>query len=140
MNFGLKLVAVVDKGHVIFYEAEGLKIRHKINSINIVASESRKKDGHQGSFRKESDPHGAFAAHTAPKELEDQDAARTITGYLEDMMNGGKYKELLIASSPKMLGYVRQYASSHLKDKISKEIDKDLVHEDVGMVQRKLFG
>ena len=132
-NFGLKLVAIVDKNHVIFYEAEGLKIKSKINSIDL------QEDKHQGFLKKESDTGGYFHPHTDPKELDDQNAAKKITELLENMMQNGKYKELLIACSPRMLGYVRQYASSHLKDKIVKEIDKDLVHETQSSVEKRIF-
>lgn len=138
-NFGLKLIAVVDKFHLVFYEAEGLKINGKINSIDLSHGKNHKQQRHEGFFQKTSDPSGFFSPHTDPKELDDQNAARVIIEHLEDMMQSGKYKELLIASSPRMLGYVRQYASTHLKDKISKELDKDLVNENMASVEKRLF-
>lgn len=139
INLGKKLVAIVDKGHVKFFEAEGIKITSKKADIKLDTEKHKTPDKQQGSYHKNSEMGGFYDPHTDPKELEGRDSAKNIIHHIETIFKEGKYSEVILASSPKMLGYLRQSMKGPIKDKITKQIDKDLVHSDIEAIEKKIF-
>lgn len=137
-NFGLKLIAVIDRFHLILYEAKGLKIQSGPNSVELQFSKHHKKERHEGSFSKKSDPAGAFEPHTAPETIDEINSARLISHHLESIVP--KYSELIILAGPKMLGHMRQNAGLMSKQKITKEINKDMVLHSKEEIEKMIFG
>lgn len=139
INLGKKLVAVGDKQNVKFFEADGIKITAKRAEIRLDTQKHKTQSKHQGAYHKNSEMGGFYDPHTDPKELEGRDSAKNILQHIEEALEEGKYKEVILASSPKILGYLRQSMKASIKDKITKEIDKDLVHSDIEAIEKKIF-
>lgn len=139
INLGKKLIAVADKEHLKFFEAEGVKITGQKAAINLDIPKHKTQSRHQGSYHKNSEMGGFYDPHTDPKELEGRDSAKNIISHIEELLKGEKYSEVILASSPKMLGYLRKSMKSDIKNKISKEIDKDLIHSDIESIERRIF-
>jgi protein required for attachment to host cells len=70
---------------------------------------------------------------TDPKGVEKQRFARELAGILEAASNEGRFARLTLVAPPKMLGELREVLPDKVKEKIVKEVDKDLtwvsVHE-----------
>lgn len=139
INLGKKLIAVADKEHLKFFEAEGVKITGQKASINLEIQKHKTQSKHQGSYHKNSEMGGFYDPHTDPKELEGRDSAKNIVSHIEEILKEGKYSEVILASSPKMLGYLRQSMKGDVKNKITKEIDKDLIHSDIESIEKRIF-
>lgn len=75
----------------------------------------------------------AMEPSTDPKEVEKQRFAREIAAILESASNEGRFARLMLVAPPKMLGELRDLLPEKVKDKLVKEVDKDLtwvsVHE-----------
>lgn len=75
----------------------------------------------------------AMEPPTDPKEVEKQRFARELASTLEAADKEGRFDRLLLVAPPKMLGELRDILSQKIKEKIYKEVDKDLtwvsVHE-----------
>lgn len=75
----------------------------------------------------------AMEPPTDPKEVEKQRFARELASTLEAADKEGRFDRLLLVAPPKMLGELRDVLSQKIKEKIYKEVDKDLtwvsVHE-----------
>lgn len=137
-----KLIAVIDSYNLILYEAEGLKIVHGPTNVELQFEYHERPEKSHGSYDKNCG-HNVSASdpHTTPKEIDNQNSARLICGYLDKLFVGTpKYQDLIIAAAPKMLGYIRMYLSKHLQAKVIKEINKDLVNEKIGSVTHAVFG
>jgi protein required for attachment to host cells len=139
INLGKKLIAIVDKQHVKFFEAEGIKITSKKSEIKLDIEKHKTQSKHQGSYHKNSEMGGFYDPHTDPKELEGRDSAKNILNHIEEILKEHEYSEVILASSPKMLGYLRQSMKGNIKNKITKQIDKDLIHSDIEAIEKKVF-
>lgn len=139
INLGKKLVAIADKMHIKFFEAEGVKITNKISEVKLDIDKNNPQNNGQGSFHKNSAIGGFYEPHTDPKELEGKSSAKNILEHIESILKSDKYREVILASSPKILGYLRKGMNQHLKSKISKEIDKDLIHAEISLIEKKIF-
>lgn len=75
----------------------------------------------------------AMEPPTDPKEVEKQRFARELASTLETASNEGRFARLMLVAPPKMLGELRDVLPEKVKEKIVKEVDKDLtwvsVHE-----------
>jgi protein required for attachment to host cells len=138
-NLGKKLIAIVDKENVICYEALGVKIKHKLSQTKIDNPKHQVQNKHQGLFHKNSEMGGFFDPHTDPKDLENRYSAKNIITRIEEVLKEGEYKEVILSSSPKILGNIRKQMSKSLRNKVTKEIAKDLVHSDIGAIEKKVF-
>lgn len=138
-NLGKKLIAVVDKEHVKFFEAEGIKITSQRAEIKLDIQKHKTPSKHQGSYHKNAEIGGFYDPHTDPKELEGRDSAKNILLHIEEILSESKYSEVILASSPKMLGYLRQSMKGNIKNKITKQIDKDLIHSDIEAIEKRVF-
>lgn len=138
-NLGKKLIAIVDKENVICYEASGIKIKQKVSHTKLESAKHLKQSEQQGTSHKNSDLGGFFDPHTDPKELETKHSARSILTRIEEILKSGEYREVILASSPKILGKIRKQMAKSLKNKITKEINKDLVHSDMGAIEKNVF-
>jgi len=138
-NLGKKLIAIVDKQHVRLMEAEGIKITKQIENIDLDLVKHKTPSKHQGSYHKNSEMGGFYDPHTDHRELEGRDSAKNILQHIEHTLSEGKYNSVILASSPKILGYLRQSMKATLKQKIVREIDKDLIHSDLASIEKKIF-
>ncbi|BCX17967.1 MAG: host attachment protein [Geminicoccaceae bacterium] len=75
----------------------------------------------------------AMEPSTDPKEVEKERFARELASTLEAAANEGRFARLMLVAPPKMLGELREVLAEKVKEKIVKEVDKDLtwvsVHE-----------
>jgi protein required for attachment to host cells len=71
-------------------------------------------------------------------------AERTFLAKLADRLDAallaGKAKALIMVAPPRALGMIRQSYSSHVRDALRAEIDKDFVKLPVPEIERRLFG
>lgn len=139
INLGKKLIAIVDKEHVKFYEAKGLKITSQKANIKLDIDKHKVQSKHQGSYHQNQEMGGFFDPHTDPKEIEGKNSAKNILAHIQKVLENEKYSEVILASSPKILGYLRKSMKSSIKDKITKEIDKDLINSDITSIEKKIF-
>lgn len=136
-DFGVKLIAVIDRFHLILYEAKGLKIQSGPQEVDLPFSKHHKKEKHEGFFHKRSEPGGAFEPHTSPTEIDEINSAKIITEHLETIIS--KYHDLIILAGPKMLGHIRQHLNGALKQRLTKEINKDMVGQHKEDIERVVF-
>jgi protein required for attachment to host cells len=75
----------------------------------------------------------AMEPSTDPKEVEKERFARELASTLEKAADEGRFARLMLVAPPKMLGELREVLAEKVKEKIVKEVDKDLtwvaVHE-----------
>lgn len=139
-GFGLKLIAVMDINTLKLYEAQGLKINKIIATYLIKSNINHKPEKGEGFNQKKSTPSSYYDPHTAPKDIEHQESSRTATSYIEKAYaKNPSFKELIIISDSKMLGFIRQDLSNHIKKSISKEITKDLVNHTKEAIEKAIF-
>ncbi len=78
------------------------------------------------------DSHGqgrhAMEPPTDPRENEKQHFIRGLAALLDKEAKRGHYDRLVLVAPPKALGYLRSALSDSVREKITGEIDKDLVH------------
>lgn len=139
-GFGLKLIAVLDINTLKLYEAKGLKVTSEISRHFIHADTNHKPEGHQSLKQRRSNPTSSFEPHTAPKDIEHQESSRTACHLIEKTYHSKPdYKELIIVTDPKMLGYLRKTLNTNLKKAVTKEINKDLVNHDIEAIEKAIF-
>ena len=78
------------------------------------------------------DSHGkgrhAKESPTDPRENEKQHFIRDLAALLDKEATRGRYDRLVLVAPPKALGYLRDALSDQVRNRITGEIDKDLVH------------
>jgi protein required for attachment to host cells len=139
-NHTKKLIAVLDSNHLITYIAEGLKILEGPNNIELSFSHHARPEKDHGSYGRfghnvsQSDP------HTTPKEIDNQNAAKLICGYLDKLFrNTSDYNELILVADPRMLGTIRENLPKQLEEKVTIEIHKNLVKQGKSAVEHAVF-
>ncbi|MCS7267500.1 MAG: host attachment protein [Geminicoccaceae bacterium] len=75
----------------------------------------------------------AMEPSTDPKEVEKLRFARELAEKLEEANNAGRFARLMLVAPPKMMGELRELLSEKVKEKVVREVEKDLtwvsVHE-----------
>ena len=122
-----------------FYEAVELKITKKIAEIELPVDKHHRLGKEQSHYQKKSGPSSLFEPHTAPKELEHQEAARAIIKELEKLISHNIYREVIIAAEARMLGFLRQEYTHAIKKLEMREVPKDLVHHNKPELEKALF-
>ena len=78
------------------------------------------------------DSHGrgrhAMEPPTDPRENEKQHFIRDLAALLDKEAKRGRYDRLVLVAPPKALGYLRRALSDQVRDRITGEIRKDLMH------------
>ena len=139
-SLGLKLIAVMDLNTLNLYEAQGIKIIKKIGGFSINSDTNHRKEKRQGYHSNKSSPSSFFDPHTAAKDIEHQESSKSASAYIEKTFTSNpSYKELMIVSEPKMLGFIRQNLNKNIKKSIVKEIHKDLVHHNEHDIEKTVF-
>ena len=137
-NIAIKLITVIDKDHLVLYEAQGLVVTNGPLNVDLPFTTHHKREKHDGNFYTKSHIGGGFEPHTNPKEIDKQYAARIITQHLGKIID--KYSALIIIAEPKMLGHIRHETSPQLKQKIVKEINKDMILAPKNIIEMEAFG
>lgn len=68
----------------------------------------------------------AMEPDTDPKRVEKEKFAYRVAELLEQGLNDGRYGELLLVAEPRMLGHLREALPKRVRERITKEIDRDL--------------
>ena len=63
-----------------------------------------------------------------------------LVGRLDKAVIEGEAKSLTVVAPPRALGYIRKAYSSHVRDALHAEIDKDFVKLPVDQIERRLIG
>jgi len=137
-----KLVAVMDSCHLVLYEAQGFKITEGPTKTPLSFPHHVSRERGHG-FYDTAFGYGVSAGepHHTPKEIDHQNSAKIICEYLDKLFaERPDYKELIISAEPKTLGYIREHLSKALKKKITKEIHKDLIHQNIETIEHAIFG
>jgi protein required for attachment to host cells len=75
---------------------------------------------------------------TDPKEVEAQKFARQLAEVLERGLHDHAYDRLFLVAPPHFLGLLRGTVSAQVKKQIEGTIDKDLTHEDLDDLSKRL--
>ena len=67
--------------------------------------------------------------HTEPKTREAQDFARELAAYLNTARANEEFKSLSIIADPSFLGILREHLDNHTRDRITREVTKNLTRE-----------
>ena len=80
----------------------------------------------------------AMEQMTNPKEQEAIEFVKEIGEYLTQAERGNRFDRLVLTAAPAFLGLLRTHLSEATRKRITMEIDKDLVTQDVATVRRQL--
>ncbi|XVN42440.1 MAG: host attachment protein [Candidatus Rickettsia vulgarisii] len=140
VNDSRTLIAVASNAKIILYVAKGIKITKTLQNIPIILENHHKHTKKDSLYQKKSAPGSLFEPHSSPKDLEHHEAAKQITNIIEKTINDNHdFKKLVIIAEPKMLGHIRQTINNNLKKIIIKEISKNLVDQDVHVIEQAVF-
>ncbi len=140
-NSNLKLIAVLDSYHLKLYEANGLKITDGPKDIKLPFTHHKESEKLRENHQKNPGLGLGFEPRTMPEEIDQNDSAKLICQYLDKLFgDNSHYRELIIIVEPRMLGFIRENLSKNLKSKVTKEIHKDLVKEDIKSIELHVFG
>lgn len=81
-----------------------------------------------GRYQSGTHAHGAYSQRSDPKEVEIENFAREIAQELNRGRNSHEYKNLIIIAEPHMSGLLSRHLDKHVKELVSNEIQKDVVH------------
>lgn len=108
---------------------------HKITPIKEIAHpENRNKasdyftSDKPGHYQSSSTAHGSYEPHTDPKETGIQRFAIEVANELDHARTQNAYKRIVLISPPHMLGLLHEHMNKHVKQLITNEINKDILH------------
>lgn len=140
VNDSNTLIAVASNAKLTLYVAKGIKITKMLQDIPIILENHNKRSKKDSLYQKRSAPGSLFQPHSSPKDLEHHEAARQITNTLEKTINDNHdFKKIVIVAEPKLLGHIRQTINNNLKKIVIKEISKNLVDQDVHVIEQAAF-
>ena len=70
-------------------------------------------------------PTSGYEPPQTPAEHETELFARSITGFLLEQQQAGRFRHLVLAASPQFLGTLRQLLDPHVKALVKTELNKD---------------
>jgi protein required for attachment to host cells len=65
--------------------------------------------------------------------------AQQVADWLADAERGNRYDELTVVAAPRFLGLLRKALSPQVTKTIVKEVDKDVIHESMADLTKRLF-
>jgi len=107
---------------------------HKLNLVKeITHPENRLKDtdltsDRAGSYKVSGGAPGAFAQASDPKEIKKEEFSREVAKELDHGRNTNAYGALIVIAPPHANGLLLQHLNKHVKELISHNIKKDLLH------------
>lgn len=83
-------------------------------------------------------PNKAYQPAHTPAELEAEQFAKDISGYLLKASQEGRFQRLVISASPQFLGALRSVIDPHVKSMITFELNKDYTHFNAQELREQL--
>jgi protein required for attachment to host cells len=80
----------------------------------------------------------AYEESTDIKEYESTEFAKEIARHLEEALNAGKYRQLLIVAAPSFLGELRNQTSERVRKLVCFELDKNLATHSAEDIRKHL--
>jgi protein required for attachment to host cells len=136
-------IVVADQAEAVFYDAPSLEARpREVGRISDPLAHQHARDlasdrpgrsyesvgGARHAIERENDPRRQAALRFA----------RRISCRLDDALQRGEFDELVVVAGPPFLGLVRDELSRPARQRVAREIRKDLVHGPVESLQRHL--
>lgn len=94
---------------------------NKLRDIDLTSDKS-------GRYRSNGSAHGAYSQESDPKEIKIENFSREIANELDHGRNIQAYKNLILIAPPHMYGLLFQHINKHVKDLVTHNIEKDLLH------------
>ena len=141
-NLYMKLIVVANSIKLALYKAKGIKIIKDSEEFIVISEKHHhhNKDKIESHYQKKSAPRSLFEPQSSPKDIEYLEAAKKISEIIEQKINDDKNcKELIIVADPKLLGFIRQSTNNNIKKLVSKEIQKNLVDQDINIIEKNVF-
>jgi len=76
--------------------------------------------------------------HTEPKTREAQDFARELANYLNKARANDEFTSLSVIADPSFLGLLREYLDDHTRERIGREVSKNLTREPAEKIAEAL--
>lgn len=70
-------------------------------------------------------PTSGYEPPQTPAEHETELFARSVTGFLLEQQQAGRFRQLVLAAPPQFLGTLRQLLDPHVKTRVKTELNKD---------------
>ena len=74
--------------------------------------------------------------HTEPKTREAHDFARELANYLNTARANAEFEWLSIVADPSFLGILREHLDDHTRERIQREVNKNLTHESAEKIAK----
>lgn len=100
------------------------EISHPENRLRDIEITSDK----PGHYKASSGARGAFVQSSDPKAVKIANFSREIAQQLDSGRNKHAYKNLIIIAPPHMNGLLHQHINKHVKDMVTHNIKKDVIH------------
>jgi protein required for attachment to host cells len=100
------------------------EINHSENRLRDIDITSDK----PGHYKAANSQHGAYTQETDPKENQIDVFSREISRVLDHGRTTNAYENLIIIAAPHMTGLLNKHFNKHVKELVSVNIEKDLVH------------
>jgi len=100
------------------------EIRHPENKLRDIDLTSDK----PGHYKSSSSTHGAYAQPSDPKEIKVEGFSREIAKELDHGRSTNAYENLIVIAPPHMNGLIFQHINKHVKNLVTHNIEKDVVH------------
>lgn len=94
---------------------------NKLRDIDLTAD----KPGH---YRTDGSAHGAYSQPSDPKEIKIADFSREIAKELDHGRNTHAFSKLIMIAPPHMNGLLFQHINKHVKELVTHNIEKDMLH------------
>jgi protein required for attachment to host cells len=133
-------IVTANSGHArVFFEAEPSAPLQEIGDMVNEAARLRTEDtlsdrlGPTAASKSKHDTGGAlpnktYQPNTTPQEHETERFAKTVSQFLLQGYQEGRFKRLTLIASPEFLGTLRMQLDPHLKTVVANEINKDYTH------------
>lgn len=139
-NKKITWVTVVDGKHArIFTKDENGRLYQEGDALSPI--HDKKELGRHAlgrSFESANSAKHMIEPHEGEKTHECHVFSDLIAKYLDKALNENKYQRLVLVAPPKTLGELRKVLSSHVKDAVVAELDKDFAHLEVDEIQKHL--
>ena len=109
-----------NKSELVFYK-EISHPENRLKSSELTADKS-------GRYQSTNGSRSAYSPHMDAKDVKIDDFSREIARELNVERNQHGYDHLVLVAPPHMIGLLQQHLDKNVKELISKEIQKDLLH------------
>lgn len=100
------------------------EIQHPENKLKDLDLTSDK----PGHYKSSGSSHGAYTQPSDPKEIKIENFSREIAKELDHGRNSHAYNHLIVIAPPHMNGLLFQHINKLVKNLVSHNIEKDLIH------------